>query len=69
MNLLKQIWDELVSMFVDDGALATQVAILVAGVTVAIKLLAVPALWAAAVLLPACLLILWASVMRAKKKG
>ncbi len=67
MKLLRQIWDELVGMFVDDGALAAQTVILVAGVTLA-ALLGLPALWAAAVLIPGCLVILGASVMRAKKR-
>ena len=49
MNLLRQIWDEVTGMFIDDGALATQVAVLIALVTLAIKVAGVPALWAAAV--------------------
>lgn len=69
MNLLRQIWDEAVGMFIDDGALATQVALLVAFVTLAIKAAGVPPLWAAALLIPGCIVILWASVMRARKTG
>lgn len=69
MNLLRQIWDEVTGMFIDDGALATQVAVLIALVTLAIKVAGVPALWAAAVLIPGCIVILWASVMRARKTG
>lgn len=68
MNLFKQIWEELVGMFVDDGALATQVAVLVAAVTVAIKLLSVPPLWAATILIPGCLVILATSIKRARRK-
>ena len=68
MNLFKQIWEELVGMFVDDGALATQVAVLVATVTVAVKLLGVPPLWAATMLIPGCLVILATSIKRARRK-
>ena len=69
MNLLRQIWDELVGMFIDDGALATQTAILVAVVALAVKFLGISALWASALLIPGCIVILGASVMRARKKG
>lgn len=68
MNLLKQIWEELVGMFVDDGALATQVALLVAALTLSVKVLAVPPIWAAAILIPGCLVILAASIKRAQRK-
>ena len=68
MNLLKQIWQELVGLFVDDGALATQVAVLVAAVTVAAKLLVVPPLWAATILIPGCIAILATSIKRARRK-
>jgi hypothetical protein len=69
MNLLRQVWQEIVGMFIDDGALATQVAVLVALVTLAIKVLGVPPLWGASLLIPGCVAILGASVMRARKKG
>ena len=69
MNLLRQIWDEVTGMSIDDGALATQVAVLIAVVTLAINVAGVPALWAAAVLIPGCIVILGASVMRARKRG
>ncbi|MGV8988456.1 MAG: hypothetical protein ACOH2H_19480 [Cypionkella sp.] len=69
MNLLRLIWKELVSMFIDDGALAAQVAILVGTVTLCVLLLGFPALWTAALLIPGCAAILGASVMRAKKKS
>ena len=68
MNLVKQIWEELVGMFVDDGALATQMAIMVAAVTLAVKLLGVPPLWAATILIPGCLVILATSIKRARRK-
>ena len=67
MKLLGQIWRELVGLFVDDGALAAQTALLVVALTLATKLLGLPALWAAGLLLPGCLLILFASLMRAKR--
>ena len=69
MKVLRQIWEELVGLFVDDGALATQVALLAAAVTLATRLLGVPALWGAMLLLPGCLVILAASLMRAKPKS
>jgi Flp pilus assembly protein TadB len=68
-NLLGQIWHQVVKLFVDDGALAFQVVLGVTLVAAAVKLLGVSALWAAGLLVPVCLIILWASVMRAKKKG
>lgn len=68
MKLLQTIWAELVGMFIDDGALAAQVAILVAVVTAAIKLLGMPPLWGAAILVPGCLVILAASIRRAPRK-
>ncbi|MBI1170513.1 hypothetical protein GC209_03850 [bacterium] len=69
MNLIRLIWDELIGMFIDDGALATQVALLVALVTLAVKVAQVPPLWAASLLIPGCVAILGASVMRAARKG
>ena len=68
-NLLEQIWHQGIKLFVDDGALAFQAVLGVALATAAVTLLGVPALWAAGLLVPTCLVILWASVMRAKKKS
>ncbi len=68
MKLLQQIWHELIGMFIDDGALAAQVAIMVAAITAAVKLAGVPPLWAAAALVPGCLAILAASIQRAPRK-
>ncbi|MEO8245436.1 MAG: hypothetical protein ABI832_24455 [bacterium] len=68
MNLVKQIWSELVGMFVDDGALATQIAVLVAAVTGAVKLIGIPPLWAATFLIPGCVVILATSIKRARRK-
>lgn len=50
------------------GALAGQVAVMVAVVAVATRLLGAPPLWSAAVLIPGCLGILAASVKRARRK-
>ena len=68
MKLLHTIWSELIGMFIDDGALAAQVAVLVALVTIAVKFVGVPPLWAAAVLIPGCLAILAASIKRAQRR-
>ena len=68
MKLLHTIWREFIGMFIDDGALAAQVGVLIALVTGAIKLAGVPPLWAAAVLIPGCLGILAASIKRAQRK-
>ena len=66
MTLIWQIWRELWSMFVDDGALAVQVVAMVA----VLGLMSVfSPLWVAFVLLPGCLVILAASVLRAKPKS
>ena len=67
MTMLRQIWIEAWGMFVDDGALAAQVVALVA--VIAAATLFVPPLWAAGLLVPGCLLILAASVWRAKPKS
>ena len=66
MTLIRQIWDEVWSMFVDDGALAVQVVAMVAVLGLASLL---SPLWAAVLLLPGCLFILAASVLRAKPKS
>ncbi len=68
MMLLRMIWGELVGLFVDDGALALQVVVLIAAVTVAVKLLGLAPLLAAALVLVGCLAILGFSLQRAKAK-
>ncbi|MBC7479457.1 MAG: hypothetical protein H7317_15415 [Pseudorhodobacter sp.] len=64
---MRLLWAELWSMFVDDGALAVQVVVLVAGLAVAS--LVVPPLWCAVVLALGCAMILGASVLRARPKS
>ena len=68
MTLLRTIWDETVGMFVDDGALALQVVVLIVALTVAVKLLGLAPLLAAILVLVGCLAILAFSLRRAKKK-
>ena len=67
MAVIWQIWRELWSMFVDDGAMAAQVVAMVAMLAVAALILS--PLWAAFLLLPGCLVLLAASVLRAKPKS
>jgi hypothetical protein len=68
MSAIRTILAELLGLFVDDGALALFAALLVAAVTVAVKLLALPALAGAALLLVGCIAILADSVRRAAKR-
>ena len=68
MNLLKNIYSELLGLFVDDGALALWSIFLVAIVTVFVKILGLPPLWAAALLVLGCVAILSESVMRAARR-
>ena len=68
MKLIRRIWAEAFGLIVDDGALAAQVIAMVLCAAIAVKLMAIPALWVAGMLLPGCLLILAASVARAPKK-
>ena len=44
MNIVRVIFSELVGMFVDDGYLALLALVLIAAVTAAVKLLALPPL-------------------------
>jgi hypothetical protein len=65
MNIVRLAVKELIGMFIDDGNLALLALILIAAVTVAVKLLALPPLLGGAVLLVGCLAILMQSVRRA----
>ncbi len=71
MNILREIWTELVGLFVDDGNLALQVLILVLAVTALVKGANLPPLIGALGLLVGCLLILALSLIRqiAAKRG
>lgn len=68
MNIIRVVFSELVGMFVDDGYLALLALILIAAVTAAVKLLALPPLPGAYLLLGGCLAILLESVRRAVRR-
>ncbi|TPI27918.1 hypothetical protein FJW08_22075 [Mesorhizobium sp. B3-2-1] len=67
MNVLRLVAREFFGMFVDDGSLALLALVLVAAVTAAVKLLALPPLLGGALLLVGCLAILLQSVRRAAR--
>lgn len=68
MTWLKLIWDETLGMFVDDGAMAFQAALLIALVAGAVKLLGLSPLLGGVLLLAGCLAVLGLSLSR-KVKG
>ena len=67
MNIIRLILNELVGMFVDDGNLALLALLMIAAITAAVKLLALPPLLGGALLLIGCLAILLQSVRRAAR--
>ncbi|MBZ9710996.1 hypothetical protein LB543_30295 [Mesorhizobium sp. ESP7-2] len=67
MNVLRLVAREFFGMFVDDGSLALLALVLVAAVTAAVKLLALPPLLGGALLVVGCLAILLQSVRRAAR--
>ena len=67
MNAIRLVAREFFGMFVDDGNLALLALVLVAAVTTAVKLLALPPLLGGALLLVGCLAILLQSVRRAAR--
>ncbi|QKC80670.1 hypothetical protein [Mesorhizobium sp. NZP2077] len=67
MNAIRLVAREFFGMFVDDGSLALLALVLVAAVTAAVKLLALPPLLGGALLLVGCLGILLQSVRRAAR--
>jgi hypothetical protein len=67
LTVVRLVAGELVGMFIDDGNLALLALVLIAAVTVAVKLLALPPLLGGAVLLVGCLMILVLSVRRAAR--
>ncbi|ESY87658.1 hypothetical protein NKI51_03220 [Mesorhizobium australicum] len=69
MNVLRLVAREVIGMFVDDGNLALLALVLVAAVTAAVKLLALPPLLGGALLLVGCLAILLQSVRRAARQS
>lgn len=68
MRFLSLIAKEAVGMFVDDGALALLALLLIAAVTAAVKLAALPPLAGGVALLVGCLVILLQSVRRATRQ-
>jgi hypothetical protein len=67
MKAIRLVAREFFGMFVDDGNLALLALVLVAAVTAAVKLLALPPLLGGALLLVGCLAILLLSVQRAAR--
>ena len=67
MSVLKSIFTEFLGLFVDDGALALWSVVLIAIVTVLVKVLGVPPLMGAALLVLGCVAIIAESVLRAAR--
>lgn len=67
MTIIRIVFGELVGMFVDDGNLALLALILIALVTAAVKLLALPPLIGGVLLLAGCVAILLESTRRAAR--
>ncbi|TGP45273.1 hypothetical protein EN802_23370 [bacterium M00.F.Ca.ET.159.01.1.1] len=67
MNMIRVALKELVGMFVDDGNLALLALVLIALVTSAVKLIALPPLLGGFLLLVGCLAILLDSARRAAR--
>jgi hypothetical protein len=68
MTLLRTILAELVHLFVDDGAMALSVALLIAVIAVAVKLMMLQPLLGAILLFAGCITILADSLRRAVKR-
>ena len=68
MNVIRLAAKEFFGMFVDDGSLALLALVLVAVITAAVKLLALPPLLGGTLLLIGCLAILLQSVRRATRE-
>jgi len=64
MTMMKVIWDETFGLFVDDGALALQVVVLVAALTAGVKAFGLAPLLAGGALILGLLAILAASLWR-----
>jgi hypothetical protein len=67
MKVVYLIVKEIVGMFIDDGSLALLAVILIAAVSAAVKLTAMPPLLGGVLLLIGCLAILVESVRRAAR--
>jgi hypothetical protein len=68
MTILRIIWEELIGMFIDDGALALLAIALIVCITVAVKILSIDPLLGGGLLLFGYLLILAESVSRYARK-
>ncbi|MGV8856858.1 MAG: hypothetical protein ACOH2L_19780 [Devosia sp.] len=68
MNLIKQAFEELLGLFVDDGSLALHLVLLIAAVTLAVKFASLSPLFGALAILAGCLVILVVS-LRKKARG
>ena len=68
MKILQIIWEELIGMFIDDGALALFALVLIACITVAVKFAGLDPLIGGGLLLLGYLAILTESVHRFAKK-
>ncbi|HVJ43869.1 MAG TPA: hypothetical protein VM639_20375 [Dongiaceae bacterium] len=66
--MLRTIINELISMFIDDGALALLAAVLIAVIAGAVKLLGLPPLYGAILLLVGSILILGDSLRRVARR-
>jgi hypothetical protein len=68
-SIIRQGWDEIRHLFVDDGSLAAFAIVLILLVAGAIRLLDMPPLWGGAVLIVGLAAILLESLQRASKAG
>ena len=67
MTMIRLVFKELVGMFVDDGSLALLALVLIALITAAVKLLALPPLAGGYLFLAGCLASLVGSTRRAAR--
>jgi hypothetical protein len=69
MGMIGAVWREFIGLFVDDGALALQVILLLAALALLVPGGIMPSMVAALVLVAGLLLILAASVLRQARKA
>jgi hypothetical protein len=68
-NIVRQGWDEIRHLFVDDGSLAAFAIVLILLVAGAVKLIGMPPLWGGAILVVGLAAILVESLQRAGTSG
>lgn len=68
MTFVRSLFIEALGLFVEDGSLAVQLILLIGVVTALIKLMAVPPLIGATILLVGCMVILAVSIYRETTK-